>query len=175
MLSLWDYAVKVYGLPGVKDALLKLQDRYHLDVNAVLWGLWCARYGFALDEDQAEAVLTTTKDFALHTTRPLRAVRLFLSAPKVGFSAEDLKTLRDDVLQIEVKSEELVLKRLDAVTTSLVEASGSPDAFRERSAFFFTLARENVDTPIMIADEEGPESPGGLFNALRQVIEDYGP
>ncbi|MEM9837932.1 MAG: TIGR02444 family protein [Pseudomonadota bacterium] len=175
MLPLWDYALKIYKLPGVKEDLLNLQDRYHIDVNSVIWCLWAARHGFPLEEAEAKEILGTTREMAMHTTRPLRAVRRFLSGPRIGFTAEALKALRDEVLRTEIMSEELVLRRLDAVTTERSTPVGGLDDMAARSEVLFTLARENVDTPIMIADEEGPASPMGLFRSLSQTVEDHGP
>lgn len=175
MLPLWDYALRVYDLPGVKDGLLELQDRYHVDVNTVIWCLWVARYGFPIDRTEAAAITAATRDMAMHTTRPLRAARLFLSGPRHGYPPEAVKALRDEVLRAEIMSEELVLRRLEQVTHARSTPLGGLDDTAARSEVLFTLARENVDTPIMIADEEGPASPLGIFRKLRQTVEDHGP
>lgn len=175
MLPLWDYAVEVYALPSVKESMLKLQDRYHFDVNAVLWCLWCARYGYAFTEDEVSEILGTTDDMARHTTRPLRNVRVWLSSPKVGFPDGEVKRLRDQVLQLELMSEELVLRRLDEVTQRRGEPDETLDDMGPRSEQLFTLARKHVDMPTMIADEEGPRSPLGLFRQAREQAQERGP
>jgi len=175
MKSLWDYAVEVYALPGVKDGLLKLQDRFHFDVNQVLWCLWCGRFGLTLNDSQVAEVLSTTADFAAHTTRPLRSVRLFLDGPRAGFRQDDLKAMRDQVLELEIHTEKLVLHRLDRATQDITSPRDELDDTAGRSEQLFTLVSSGVDTPIMIAEESGPESPLGLFQSLRQTVEDLGP
>ncbi|GGY50365.1 TIGR02444 family protein [Parvularcula lutaonensis] len=175
MMPLWHYAVKVYAIPGVKEALLKLQDRYHFDVNAVLWCLWCARYGFTFGEDEVAEILGTTDDMTRHTTRPLRTVRVWLASPKVGFPAGEIRRLRDQVLQLELMSEELVLRRLDDATMALGEPNETLDDMATRSEQLFTLARKHVDMPTMIADEDGPGSPLGLFRQAREQAQERGP
>ena len=174
-LDLWDYAVKIYDLPGVKDALLKLQDRYHFDVNTVIWCVWAARCGYRLEPGEVVRIQSATSAMAMHTTRPLRSVRLFLSAPKTGFAEKDLEALRADVLAAEIKSEELVLRRLDAVTRAAATPIPDDGPWQGRAEELFQTTRRNVDRPIMIANEESPESPTGLFRTLIQTVENAGP
>jgi uncharacterized protein (TIGR02444 family) len=175
MMPLWDYAVKVYALPGVEKGLLKLQDRFRIDVNSALWCLWAARYGFQLEDDEVDLVLDSVFEMARHTTRPLRVVRLFLSGPRAGFDADELKKLRDRVLEIELASEEIVLRRLDQVTQATASRNDALDDMTLRAERLFTLARKHMDMPVMIADEEGPQSPLALFGEIRDRARDDGP
>lgn len=175
MIGLWDFALAAYGLPEVKTRLLKLQDRFHVDVNQVLWCVWTARCGYRLTPEQVADVLNTTSQMAAHTTRPLRSIRLFLEGPRSGFDSKDLKTLRDKVLSLEIETEELVLRRLDVATRQIGGAAEAVGDRLQQSEHLFTLVASNVDTPLMIAHEGGPETPSGLFRAIAQTVEDLVP
>lgn len=175
MMPLWDYSTKVYAIPEVQERLLALQDRFHIDVNAVLWCLWCGRYGFGVGEDEVRDIIAATSDMARHTTRPLRTVRLYLSSPKVGFDPSQVKELRDKVLNLEIMSEEMVLRRLETVTRETEEPDEALDDMAVRSETLFTTLRRIMDMPTMIADEDSVESPIGLFRELRDRAQDEGP
>lgn len=175
MMPLWDYATKIYAIPDVQEGLLALQDRFHIDVNAILWCLWCGRYGFGVGEGEVRKILASTTDMARHTTKPLRTVRLYLSSPKVGFDPVEVKDLRDKVLLLEIRSEEMVLHRLDAVTRETEEPDETLNDMTVRSETLFMTLRRIMDMPTMIADEEHVESPMGLFRKLRDRAQDEGP
>ncbi|MEE4209002.1 MAG: TIGR02444 family protein [Parvularcula sp.] len=175
MLSLWDYAVASYGAPGVADTLLKLQDRHRVGVQLVLWALWCGRYGFSFPDQDIHELIGETDVFARHTTERLRSVRRYLKTPKAGFAPDDLQRLREDVLRIELKSEELVMRRLDDLTRQAGEPNETLGDFAVRSERLFTLARERMDIPSMIADESSGSSPLGLFRKAQALVEEHGP
>jgi uncharacterized protein (TIGR02444 family) len=173
--DLWTYAVAVYALPGVKEDLLTLQDRYYLDVNVLLWCLWCGRYGFGFEGDEVEALLERVRDTALHLVRPLRSVRRFLSSPRQGFSSEELAAFRSEVLRLELAAEEMVLRRLGELSEETSEPNLELGDMQLRAERLFTLAREAMDRPTMIADEEGPQSPAALFRGVCRRAEEQGP
>lgn len=175
MKPLWDYATAVYGLPQLKQTFLRLQDQYHIDVNATLWCLWCARYGIAFAEGDVERILSKVEPMAQHATRPLRTVRLFLSSPKAGFDPDEIASLRAAVLDLEIRSEKLVLCRLDDLTREIMVGTLEQVTRATYGIELFTLARELMDTPTLIADEEGPSSPNTLFRTASRIAEDYGP
>jgi uncharacterized protein (TIGR02444 family) len=173
--SLWAYAVRVYALAGVKEQLLRLQNRYHFDVNAILWCIYGGRYGYAFEADEVEEILEEVRDMTLHTVRPLRAVRQFLTCPREGFSGPEIASLREETLRLEISAEEMVLRRLGQVTEERGEPNLDLDDMHLRAERLFTLAREAMDRPTMIADEEGPLSPAALFREVCRRAEEGGP
>jgi uncharacterized protein (TIGR02444 family) len=74
--AFWSYSARVYSRPGVTDACLKLQDDFSLDVNLLLFCLWCAAEGPGRlngdDFDQIEQRLGT---WQTDTVQPLRTIR----------------------------------------------------------------------------------------------------
>ena len=49
-MKLWDFAVAIHGEPGVDAGLLDLQDNHGQCVSYLLWAVWAARHGRAVDE-----------------------------------------------------------------------------------------------------------------------------
>ncbi|GAA4252771.1 TIGR02444 family protein [Azospirillum formosense] len=73
---LWDFALAVYGRPGVPAACLDLQDRLGQDVNLLLFAAWA---GMACNADlpaeelaRIDSAIAPWRD---EVVRPLRAVR----------------------------------------------------------------------------------------------------
>ncbi|CAO3375665.1 TIGR02444 family protein [Azospirillum argentinense] len=73
---LWDFALAVYGRPGVPAACLDLQDRLGQDVNVLLFAAWA---GMACNADlpaeelaRIDAAVAPWRD---EVVRPLRSVR----------------------------------------------------------------------------------------------------
>ncbi|NNU17476.1 TIGR02444 family protein [Parvularcula sp. ZS-1/3] len=174
MESLRDYAFKIYGAPGMQETLLALQDRFHVDVNACLWCLWAAKHGFTPSDEDVGAMLDAVEEMVLHTTKPMRSVRRYLSVPRPGFCPDTLAALRKEALGLELKTEEMILHRLDALTQEASEPDETLQDFGPRAQRFFTLAKAAIDMPTMIADEEGPKSPAGLFRKACEIATEHG-
>jgi len=174
MTPLWDHAVRTYSLPGMRGLLLELQDTHQMDVNAVLWILWLIAHDRTLTDDDVAEVLQETDEFALQVTQGLRRIRRYLSVPQTGFAPETLGPLRDQVLGIEIASEEITLKRLDALTADKAIAlpPGSDGALAAER--MFTLARESMDRRAVIADEGAPSAALHLFRQIVAIAQDQG-
>jgi uncharacterized protein (TIGR02444 family) len=46
--QLWDFSLRIYGLPGIAPACLRCQDDAGADVNMILLLLWTAKGGVRL-------------------------------------------------------------------------------------------------------------------------------
>ena len=55
--AFWNFSIVIYGQPGVREACLRLQDKAGLDVNVLLYCLWRAARGMALEADDLGARL----------------------------------------------------------------------------------------------------------------------
>ncbi|KAA0679373.1 TIGR02444 family protein [Azospirillum brasilense] len=73
---LWDFALAVYGRPGVPAACLDLQDRLGQDVNLLLFAAWA---GMACNADlpveELARIDSAVAPWRAEVVRPLRAVR----------------------------------------------------------------------------------------------------
>ena len=165
---LWDWSLEIYGQPGVKDALLTLQDRYGYNVNVVLWSLWTAEQGWDFSSQEVAALTTEVADFHRYGVERLREVRRYVSAPKPGFRTTDLRDYRALVLDLELAGERLIQRRLVAATYVLV---GPPPM--ARPAMVHKVARRHfqgcgmhLEKPDIIADGRGPRAQEVLFDTL---------
>lgn len=74
--TLWQFAVALYGRPGVADDCLALQDRHGAAVTVILWLAWAWAEGRALPEGAARAdLLARVAAWRAVATDPLRAAR----------------------------------------------------------------------------------------------------
>lgn len=74
--TLWDYAVTLYGQPGVREACLDLQDRCDLDVDLLLFAVWSAAAGPGQLNVQAfNECIELTAAWREGVLKPLRGAR----------------------------------------------------------------------------------------------------
>lgn len=73
---LWDFALAVYGRPGVPAACLDLQDRLGQDVNVLLFAAWAGMACNAdLPAEELGRIDRAVAPWRDEVVRPLRAVR----------------------------------------------------------------------------------------------------
>ena len=113
MTTLWDWASKAYGAPGVAEACLHLQDDADQNVPLLLWAAWLAKTGRQPDAETVEAACDTARAWSDTTIQPLRAVRRTLKAPipDMGDLAREL--IRDRVKALELEAEKHLLATLE--------------------------------------------------------------
>jgi uncharacterized protein (TIGR02444 family) len=132
MTSLWDFAVDLYGAPGVGEACLALQDRHGCDVNTILFAAWMgAVRGEKLSQpDMAEAI-ASVQSWRDEIVRPLRAIRRRLkSGPPTP--NEVTEQLRTRIKAVELESERIELKQLEAFASKRASRADEPsEASRE--------------------------------------------
>ena len=153
--SLWNWSLKVYADPSVKEALLALQDRYFMNANLVLWSIWAARVGWSFSPDQVREVAANVDDFATHGAERLREIRRYLSGPKPGYPMETLAPLRKEVLAAELHAERLIQDRLAALT---IDLGGDPAPSPVEGGDGFALAHFahlplRLEKPLILGDE----------------------
>ena len=102
---LWDFSLDVYARPGVAEACVALQDETGLDVNLLLFCIWCAAQGPGnLTPDDLRDALALTGGWQAEIIGPLRGVRrraktmpgppLFLGAFHRDIAATELSAER---------------------------------------------------------------------------------
>jgi uncharacterized protein (TIGR02444 family) len=111
--DLWDFAVALYGRPGVSRACLALQDRCGLDVNLLLFAVWSAVAGPGrLDAPAFTDCLAVTDTWREQVIRPLRAARRASAAGIDGVAAEQCAALTSRLKDAELAAERVELQRL---------------------------------------------------------------
>ncbi len=131
----WDFAVAVYGRPGVRQACLDLQDRLGIDVVALLALVHrAASGGGGVGQDTLRAALERSEPWRRAAVLPLRAVRRGLknwqfSAPE---TAKEAEAARDAIAQAELAAERAQLLALAQDLASDGRASVAGDDARAR-------------------------------------------
>lgn len=114
--AFWTFSVDLYDRPGVEAACIALQDRRGLDVNLLLWALWLADCGVALDRATLARAEAEVSPWQVEIVQPLRGLRRRLrqqlEQAKHGDIAdqwpERVKAFRKTILALEVDGEHLV-------------------------------------------------------------------
>lgn len=121
--AFWDFTLSIYSRDGVSPALIALQDRLGLDVNFLLFCLFAASRGCALDGGdfaRLEAAAAPLRENLIH---PLRQVRRWLKEQTLVVK-ESADTIRRGVLAQEIESEGLQQRAMEA---RLTLAEGTAD------------------------------------------------
>ncbi|WP_083918478.1 TIGR02444 family protein [Woodsholea maritima] len=116
--GLWDYALALYGREGVAEAALALQDAHGLDVNCLIWLVWCVDQGRD-PRSKLDQVDDVSRFWQGEIVEPLRAVRRRLKVLVAPFAGEDSQALRQNISEIELQAEQIELMRLEAFSADL--------------------------------------------------------
>jgi uncharacterized protein (TIGR02444 family) len=119
--SFWTFSLKFYSQPGIGEICLDLQDRFGVDVNIVLYGLWQAHRGRRLSEDDIREVIEFAASWQKNVVEPLRNVRRFLKIPPPGWPSQEVALLRQQVKAEELQAEHLQQNAMEAALMSLGE------------------------------------------------------
>lgn len=103
---LWDFALVLYGRPGVEAACLHLQDDAGVDVTELLWRCWLYHHGLVTGE-APEAV----SRWQAEVTTPLRRLRRALKDE--ACHREGVAALRERLKASELDAEREALLRLE--------------------------------------------------------------
>lgn len=113
-MTLWRWAVATYDRPGVKDALLDLQNQHGVDVPLLLWRLWLHEHGRAVEAEAEARALAFTREWREKVVGPLRSSRNALDV----IEADGARRLRIEVLEAELFAEKVQLENLEALPTA---------------------------------------------------------
>jgi len=120
-MSLWEWSLEAYSLPGVPEACLNLQDEHGLNTAFLLWAVWAEG---APDSVLDEAVgLAKSWDEAV--LKPIRAVRRRLKPDFPGIDGAAREGLREDVKAAELRAERVLMEALEDLAKN---ASGGTPA-----------------------------------------------
>lgn len=73
--AFWDYSLRVYGIAGVEEICLELQDTFGLDVNLVLYAAWLASINQQLTSQHLASLEAEIRPWRDQVIRPLRNLR----------------------------------------------------------------------------------------------------
>jgi uncharacterized protein (TIGR02444 family) len=108
-LSIWDFALAWYEVPGVQEDCLVAQDRYGLDVTALIFALYRARVGQGFDPGTASELARTLSG---RVVEPLRAARIAMKSLPRLVDPVASEALRQHIKVAELEAERLTLTAL---------------------------------------------------------------
>jgi len=111
--ELWQYAGRVYALPGVETACLELQAT-GANVCLALCALWLEHRQVRWSSAGAETLETRARVWAEAVVNPLRALRQGWRAEAQHDAA--LGSIRNEVKRLELEAEHVLLQRLEQAT-----------------------------------------------------------
>jgi uncharacterized protein (TIGR02444 family) len=126
----WDFALKVYGAPGVSQACLEVQERHGVDVNVLLFCLWVGESGRgAMTPAQLSHARDSVHRWHEGVVKKLRGVRRVLKEDSLGAPNEFADRLRREIQAREIDAEHIEQLVLVASVTDLdVDESRAPEA-----------------------------------------------
>lgn len=158
----WNWSLRAYAHPGVEKLLLSLQDRHGLDINLLLWCLWCADRFEAPPEIVIRKAADMMRRWSADVTAPLRGVRRALKEPPPQASSPETSSLRDRVTEIELSAEKIGQEMLEALAGAML----TPAANRNGAV---AKARRTLAAYVRLTD--AARSPGFSITLLEELIE----
>ena len=162
----WDFALRLYRMPGVAPACLELQERHGIDVTLMLFCLW---HGTVCEEPLGErlpAVAASAREFHRASVLPIRAARRWLKRNPGGLKQPVAAALYGTVLAAEIDCEHaelLMLSRQAPAPEARRGAGPFPAAIAANLAAFFevsdvSLAAEDRPAVAVILEAAGAAS-----------------
>lgn len=133
---LWEYAVERYDRAGASAALINFQDKFHANINVILWCCWRAEQSTLLSDIEMRHALDIANSWAREISSPLRTARRALGTERYRNHARENGGLYDKVKAIELESERLEL--------ALYEAIGNVTDAKPSQGSHQSLARRNI-------------------------------
>jgi uncharacterized protein (TIGR02444 family) len=141
-LTIWDFALAWYGHDGVEADCLIAQDRFGLDVTALIFALYRAHQGQGFDAGDAAELART---LSARVIEPLRAARTALKSAPSLVSTNDAGALRQAVKAAELDAERLTLDAL-----ARLPVTGTPLS-DDRALLEIARAYQASDHPDLLA------------------------
>lgn len=97
---LWQFSLSVYEQPGVADYCIKMQDRYDILVNLMLFVCWAGTRQFRIKNQEIKQAESLIYDFNATVTKPIRIERR-----KLADREFDTGELKKQLLERELQAE----------------------------------------------------------------------
>ena len=131
--SFWDWSLEHYQQKAVSSTLLKLQDDAGLNVNLLLWCLWCARDYEQIPELVLRKAHDLTSRWSADLAISLRQVRRALKSPPKQADADKAKALREVIKKAELSAEEIEQLMLENLAEENLKPVGDTVGYEQRA------------------------------------------
>ena len=154
----WNYSISVYSQDGVPNACLKLQDKFKLDVNLILFCCW---YGIT-NGNLTKELFCCCHEFCLtwsnKTVKPLRNIRTWLKDQGCTEISDDINAcmgFRDKIKAIELEAEKFQQLTLESMSKIIISKNMSPQEKTVSVAnnLRMYLKQENIEITAIVINE----------------------
>lgn len=115
------FAEELYAEPKVEAWCLELQDKYHVNVNILLWSFWLQNEGLQISSYWLDDVLITIDTTSQLTVSRLREVRRLVKTNE-AFTKVQAQQVCKHILNAEISAERILLKRLEDLSLRFMKA-----------------------------------------------------
>ncbi|MEO8813204.1 MAG: TIGR02444 family protein [Caulobacteraceae bacterium] len=144
-MSAWDFAVDLYGRPGVATVCLALQDDHGQCVPLLLWRLWAAAGGRPVAAGVLRGAVDLARGWDGEVVARLRSVRRALKSPPDGVGTQWRLGVRESVETAERAAERALLVALEGLTPPSAGALEDPaSALREVATAWGGSVRDDL-------------------------------
>jgi len=154
--------LSVYGKGDVAPRLLRLQDKHGLNVNLLLWCLWCGVHFEEPPEIVIRKAVDLTGGWNKDVTARLRAARRALKSAPSGAPAKSVAALGERLKVEELEAERIEQEMLENLSANALKRTPSEDAGASRG-------RRNLAAYARLAG--AAKSPGFSVSLLEELIE----
>ena len=159
--NLWDFAVRLYGMPGIADACLSLQEESGVDVPVLLFSAWLADRSVPLPESEMLRIAAVVADWQQEVVLPLRTIRRRLKSGPRPAPDQQTESLRNTIKGAELSAERIELATLEAVGLTLSKAEEADPVANMMSVARYYRAAE--------PDERAKAAIGLVAKALARI------
>jgi len=124
----WTFSLSLYRMEGVAPACIELQDSAGVDVNILLFALFLAAKGRALEAADIAEMDAALKGWRDDVVIPLRGVRRVLRSPEKSIDAAQAAALRERIKAVELEAERLQQEALHALRPTEAWGVAQPPA-----------------------------------------------
>ena len=158
---IWDFVLGYYRQQGVSESAIALQDGAGVDVNMILFLMWCAAQKRSLAAAEVKTVSEKSIGWQHEVVVPVRAVRRLLKENAPLVEQEAALAFRKKVQALELEGEQLQLNAMAAMNLKSSQAA-SPEA----------AARENLDAFQSASGKAFPQKAvDGFVGALKAMTD----
>ena len=119
--KLIDFAFRAYAEPKIEELCLYLQNKYHANVNILLWTCWLRTESIVLQTAWLDDVLITVDTLSQLTVGRLQETRRVIKESS-GFTRVQAEQINRHILTAELAAEKIFLQRLQDLTLSFLES-----------------------------------------------------
>lgn len=117
---LWGFAVRLYGYDAIGEHCLALQDEYEVNINILLWCVWCGLERRSLNDEMFSLADSSIKVWHKEVVAPLREVRRAMKSLNLEYKSETIDDCRE-----RIKTNELTCERIELNLLAQLKSVGS--------------------------------------------------